>query len=352
MAGKGLGRIGAFIKEDLWGVDVDSLPGTKRQGLQLLRFFSVTLRGFVGHRCSLHAAGLTCFSILSVIPVLLLMLLLTKPCGMYDWAREKLRVRTDQMIETFFEPKEVVAPAVAQPPAANGAGQSFAQQARDLRNQILKQIDEKIENFNFGLVTLVSFATLVWTVVSMAGQVESSFNEIWRVEVNRSLPRRACLYVGTLMVLPLLSALAMSLPVLRLVKASLDATLGATAYTKWAGDALVALLDSSLFSYAVTFAFASLALAFLFKAMPNCPVSLRAACEGGLVTAVLLGGWLRACAFVQFGLSNAGAAYGSFALIPILIVWISMSWKIILLGSNMTYAFQCVHSRVRDLPRG
>ena len=351
MAGKALGRIEAFIKEDLWGVDVDSLPATKRQGLQLLRFLSVTLRGFMGHRCSLHAAGLTCFSILSVIPVLLLMLLLTKPCGMYEWAREKLRVRTDQMIETFFEPKTTVAQTLGKSVPA-GSGQPFAEQARELRDQILGQIDEKIEHFNFGLVTVISFATLLWTVVSMAGQVEGSFNEIWLVETNRSLLCRICLYFCLLTVLPLLTTLAMSLPVLRLVKASLDATLGATAYTKWVGDAIVALLDSSLFSYAVTFVFASLALAFLFKVMPNRAVSPRAALEGGVVTALLLGGWLRACAFVQFGLSNAGAAYGSFALIPILIVWISMSWKIILLGSNMTYAFQCVHSRVRDLPRG
>lgn len=363
-------KIKEFFDEGMWSIDVDALGFIKRSGLHFVRFLSVTLRGFINHHCALHAAGLTYFSILSIIPVLLLMLMLTKPCGMYDWAREKLRVRSDMMISTFFESNKedkffasaaaeksvVVTSSVATKPAdvvvePVKTGNSFAGQARELRDQILGQIDEKINNFNFGLLAIVGFVMLAWTVISTVGQVEDSFNEIWNVEKGRSIWRKAYLYTGTLMVLPLLLALAMSLPVLRLIKASLDATLGATSYTKWVGDAIIALLDSSLFSFAVTFAFTSLALSFLFKTMPNCRVTLRAALEGGVVTAALLGVWLRVCSLVQFGIAGSSAAYGSFALIPILIVWIFMSWKIILLGSNMTYAFQCIHSRMRELPR-
>ncbi len=357
-------KIAAFVVEDVWQIDVDGLVGLRRVGLQIFRFLLVAIRGFVGHRCSLHAAGLTYFSILSVVPVLLLMLLLTKPCGMYDWAREKLRVQTDQMIETFFEAKSAevqsaavtssdeATPVAVQPkPSEENPGTSFAGQARELRDQILGQIDEKINTFNFGLFALVGFGVLAWTVISTVGQVEAAFNEIWNVRKNRSIWREAYLYTGTLMVLPLLSALAMSLPILRLVKSALDATLGATSYTKWVGDAVIALFDSSLFSFSVSFAFTALAVSFLFKTMPNCKVQLRAALEGGFVTTLLLSGWLRLCSLVQFGIAETSAAYGSFALIPILIVWIFMSWKLILLGCNMTYAFQCIHSRVRDLPR-
>ncbi len=355
-------KIVSFVMEDVWQIDVDGLAGLRRVGLQIFRFLLVAIRGFVGHRCSLHAAGLTYFSILSVVPVLLLMLLLTKPCGMYDWAREKLRVQTDQMIETFFEAKSVDAqpaaaqPSDSQPPVSAEKEQApaetpFAGQARQLRDQILGQIDDKINNFNFGLLALVGFCMLAWTVISTVGQVESAFNDVWNVRKDRSIWRKAYLYTGTLMVLPLLAALAMSLPVLRLVKSALDATLGATSYTKWVGDAVIALFDSSLFSFSITFLFTALAVSFLFKTMPNCKVQLRAALEGGVVTTVLLGGWLRLCSLVQFGIADTSAAYGSFALIPILIVWIFMSWKLILLGCNMTYAFQCIHNRVRDLPR-
>lgn len=389
LAPRGRGKVGAsvqrvlapvkgvwkFVMDGVWDIDVDAQHGARRQGVQLLRFVSTTLRGFSVHKCSLHAAGLTYFSVLSVIPVLMLMLLLTKPCGMYDWARTKLISQTDQMIQTFFEvkkntpaetipaspsaekPKSVDPVAAAQDSAGNGKAVSspnnaetpFAQQARELRDQIMGQIDEKIQNFNFGFLALIGFAMLSWTVISTFGQVEDTFNEVWEVKKGRSFGCRAYLFVGTLMLLPLLSALALSLPILRVVKASLDATLGATSYTKWVGDAIIALLDSSLFTCAVNLLFSAMALTFLFKALPNRHVSLRAAAEGGVMSAVLLSGLMNLCAFVQFGISSSSAAFGSFALIPILIVWINLSWKIILLGSSMTYAFQCIHSRVRSL---
>ena len=349
-----------FMREGVWQIDVDAQPFLKRTALQVVRFGTLVVNGFVRNRCALHAAGLTYFSILSVVPVLLLMLLLTKPCGMYEWSREKLRVQTDQMIETFFEKKGVapadgvtaegaVKPAEAKPDGA-AAGKEFGAQARQLRDQILGQIDTKIQDFNFGLMALVGFVVLAWTVIKTFGQVEASINEIWYVKKDRPIWRKAYLYVSAVMVLPLLTALAMSLPLLRVAKSVLDATLGATSYTKWAGDALIAVLDSSLFSFSVSLLFSALAIAFIFKAMPNRHVLNRAAIEGGLVTAVLLGVWVRLCAVLQFGISNSSAAYGSFALVPILIVWINMSWTILLFGSNMAYAFQCIHSRLRALP--
>lgn len=349
-----------FMREGVWQIDVDAQPFLKRTALQVVRFGTLVVNGFVRNRCALHAAGLTYFSILSVVPVLLLMLLLTKPCGMYEWSREKLRVQTDQMIETFFEKKGVAPadgvtaegaakPAEAKPDGA-AAGKEFGAQARQLRDQILGQIDTKIQDFNFGLMALVGFVVLAWTVIKTFGQVEASINEIWYVKKDRPIWRKAYLYVSAVMVLPLLTALAMSLPLLRVAKSVLDATLGATSYTKWAGDALIAVLDSSLFSFSVSLLFSALAIAFIFKAMPNRHVLNRAAIEGGLVTAVLLGVWVRLCAVLQFGISNSSAAYGSFALVPILIVWINMSWTILLFGSNMAYAFQCIHSRLRALP--
>ena len=386
-------RVKNFVKEGVWQIDVDALPLPKRAAIQVVRFFTLVVNGFVRNRCALHAAGLTYFSILSVVPVLLLMLLLTKPCGMYEWSREKLRVQTDEMIETFFEkkgveqkdaapaaeaakpadgeaksaaaaenPAEAAAPAQsekktdgvqpdgAKPAEGADAGKEFGAQARQLRDQILGQIDTKIQDFNFGLMAIVGFLVLAWTVIKTFGQVEASINEIWNVEKNRPIWRKAYLYVSAVMVLPLLTALAMSLPLLRVVKQVLDATLGATTYTKWAGDVLVTVLTSSLFSFAVSLLFSALAIAFIFKAMPNRHVLNRAAFEGGLLTAVLLGVWVRACAVAQFGISNSSAAYGSFALVPILIIWINMSWTILLLGSNMAYAFQCIHSRLRSLP--
>lgn len=349
--------------EKLWTADVDSMPQPTRALVKTARFLAIAFGGFSRHRASLHAAGLTLFSILSAIPVLLLMLLLTKPCGMYDYARAKLVAYTDQGISSFFERKSPAAetsgkeakPATegeAKPTdgCAKASGAEFGAQARQLRDQMLEQVDKKIDGFSFGTMAIVGFLMLAWTVVSTFGQVEASFNEIWNVEHDRGIVKKAVLYFLAVTVLPLLAVLAMSMPVLRLTKKALDATLGATSYTRWVGDALVSALDSRLLAMGVTLLFASLAFAFVFKMMPNRKVSTRASAEGGFITAVMMFALIKVCTMIQFGIADSSAAYGSFALLPILIIWINMSWKIVLLGSNMTYALQCVHSRVRDLP--
>jgi len=352
-------RVKTRCHDFAWNSDLEHCGRLRRFNVKAARFFMVLGRGFTEHRFGLHAAGLTFISLLSLVPTLMLMLLLTKPCGMYGWARTKLCEKTDQMIETFFEQKGVektkveevaLSLATKSKPKDPEAGKEFGKQARTLRDQVLGQVDEKIENFNFGLMAMVGLLMLAWTVTSTFGQVEASMNEIWHVKKPRSIFRKLMLYAGTLMVVPFLLALTMSLPILRMVKSVLDSTLGATSYTKWAGDAIVGLLNSSLFSFSVTLFFATLALAFVFWAMPHRKVDFRAALKGGLLTAVVLMLLIRACILLQFGISSSSAAYGSFALLPILIVWTSLNWRVILIGSNITYAFQCVDSGVCDLP--
>jgi len=165
----------------------------------------------------------------------------------------------------------------------------------------------------------------------------------------RSLMKKIFLYLFIALVLPLLMALAMSMPILRVTKSVLDATLGATSYTKWVGDALVAVLDSRLFALGFTLFFASLAFAFLLKVIPNCRVRTRPALESGVMTAILFGGWLKFCTSAGVGIARSSALYGSFAAFPIVLAWIYMSWQIVLLGSCLTYALQCVHSRTRPV---
>ena len=110
-------------------------------------------------------------------------------------------------------------------------------------------------------------------------------DEVWEVDKSRPLWQRCALYLFISMILPLLLAFTMSLPILHVVKDVVDATLGATGYTKWLGEKLVAVLASRLFGYAVSLVFATVAAAFVLKIIPHRKVQMRAAVEGGLLTA-------------------------------------------------------------------
>ena len=220
----------------------------------------------------------------------------------------------------------------------------MAVQLREFVNPLFDQIDK----FDIRAFGWIGFAMLMWTIISSLGQIEATMNAIWNVSRQRHFLKRCWLYLFVVSVVPLLSAVALSLPVLRLVKRALDATMGATVYTKWASDALVAVLDSRLFSFLVAAVCVTLLFAFVLSFMPNRRVQLRASLEGGFLTAVLFCTWIRLCTAAQIGIGKSSAFYGSFASPMIVLAWLYMSWQIILLGANMTHAFQCVHNRVRD----
>ena len=321
-------------------------------------FFKTVAMGFLNHRCDLHAAGLTYFTLMAIVPILCLLMVCAKVCGAGDFAREKITGYVDAFIAsvekgaqpaaTDGKPAAEMTPEEKEKEEKRIAQHVVAVQLRGFVDPLFDQID-KFDIRTFGWI---GFAMLICTVISTLGQIEMSMNEIWEVKRARPLWKRCFLYLFVTGVVPLPLAAALSLPILRLVKRGLDATVGATAYTRWLGEALVAVLDSRLVSFAVAVLFVTLIFAFIHSFMPNRRVGFLPALEGGLLTALLLGAWIKLCTAAQVGIGKSSAFYGSFATPVILLAWIYMSWQIVLLGANFTYAFQRLHIRAPgdDLP--
>ena len=334
----------------MWRLDSDELGFWRRIGVHCARFSTTAFRGFVTHRCGLHAAGLTYFSILAIVPILCLLLLLARTCGADDLIRTKINENLDAQIAAVENAQQndlakVLTPdeKAAEEKRQNARG--FAIQLRQMSNELIDRID----NFNVGTLGWAGLAMLLWTVISTLGMVEGSFNEIWEVEKPRPIWKRAYLYAFVSVVLPILVAIAMSMPVMKAADSIIDATVGMTDFTKPLSGFLKNALASKTLSFFFTLVSAATAFAFFFGFMPNTKVQRRAAFEGGLITAVLFGLWMKLCAVAQVGIAKSNALYGSFAFIPIILAWIYMSWQIVLLGANMVYALQCVHSRSRNI---
>jgi membrane protein len=149
-------------------------------------------------------------------------------------------------------------------------------------------------------------------------------------------------------VAPLISALALSMPVLSVVKNVLECAAGYIPYSKWFMDLLVAVLFSKLVSFMVTFVFAALGFGFFYKFMPYCRVETRWALLSGAVIALAFGLWFRVCIIAQVGVANSSALYGSFAFFPILLAWVYISWQIILFGSVLSCQLQSIFSHRKD----
>ncbi len=435
----------AFYNGGCWKVDMGALGFLRRAGVNVVRFVSTTISSFGEHRCGLHAAGLTYFTILGFVPVLCMLMVCAKTFGLGNFARDKISEQIDafvmaqieegrkksaaavaavpdQVVEAVVDaekadkvtqlkqevsneaaaqqkeegapadgaaqqkkeegapadgavqqkkeegapadvaaqqkkeegaPADGAAPQKEEPPVPASPEEKKAKEAIDravayneLSSQAHKFLNETFDRIDkVDLTTLgwIGVAVLFWTVVSTLGHVETAVNEIWHVKKPRPIWRKFIVYLFVVIVLPVFMSLAVSLPILRLVKTALDATLGATSYTRWVGDALVSLINSSLFGICMTLTFSSLAFAILLKMMPNRSVGFGSSFRAGVFTALFVGGWMVLCTTAGVGIAKSGAMYGSFAAVPIVLAWVYMSWQLVLLGSCMSYAFECVH---------
>ncbi len=311
-------------------------------GYRFVRWSKSVVMSFLDNNCSMHAAGLTYFSLLAIIPTLCILLFAAKQCGVDDYARDHINTQLDMMISNIENGQEDDMAMLAnylgtdeQREQRKAAALEFGKQARAISDTLF----EKIEQFNIKTLGWIGFGFLLWTVVSSLSMVEVSMNGIWRIKKPRPIWRRFFLYLCISIMLPILVSLAMSIPVLNVIKNVIVATVGATWLTKWVSDGLIAVLESGIFRFVVTLALASLNFAFIFYVMPNRSVRFRNAMRGGVITAVLFGGWIKVCAIAQVGIAKSSALYGSFAFMPIVLAWVYMSWQIVLLGACMVHSF-------------
>lgn len=300
------------------------------------------IKSFLDNNCSMHAAGLTYFSILAIVPILCVLLVAAQVCGLDDYAKQGVNDYLDKVItQVEHGQDDQLLTSLPIPTSEEDrekkrvAAEFFAQQAREVSNTLFS----RIEAFDIKTFGWIGFGLLLWTVISSISMVEVSFNEIWAIKKPRPVWKRAYTYLGVALALPIFAALAMSPQILTCAKAIVTKIAGTTAVTARLGDGVVWLIDSWVIHVSVTFAVASIGFAAFFWLMPNASVRFRSALWGGMIVAVLFGGWMKLCAVAQVGIAKSSAMYGSFALVPIVLAWIYMSWQIVLLGACMTHAF-------------
>lgn len=296
---------------------------------------------FLKANCSVYAAGLTYYSMLSIVPVLCILLLTAKVIGVHEYAQEKIHEQIESFISEFEKAPEtsITSRALSDEAALAqkaATAQSFASEAR----KIEKDLFDGLNKIDFGTIGWIGFISLLWTAICSIGVIEASFNEIWGNKNLRPFWKRQLIDLGVLIILPMLIGLALSVPILKFAKDIISIVFGATTLTKWLSDGAIWLLDSVVMRKTLTLFFSSLTFAFLFKSLPSCKVRFKYAFWCGVLTAVAFGFWLKVCTIAQVGISRSSMLYGSLALLPIILAWIFISWQIVLFGCCAVHATQ------------
>ena len=297
-------RVRRFLERDLWELDPADLRWWRRFILSQGQVLTLVVRGFFADGCMLRASALTFTTLLSIVPLLALMFSVLKGFG----------------VQNELEPLLLDKLAVG--------GEA-----------IVTKIVEYINNTNVARLGTFGLVFLILAVLTLLSNIEKAFNRVWGVSETRTLLRRFTDYFSIVTIGPLLVVAAISMT--STVKSQeLMQSLLSQAYL---GELLVLLFE------VLPFMVMWLAFAGLYLFMPNVKVSPRAALIGGIFGGTLWQvsqwGYLN----FQVGVARYNAIYGTMAALPILMIWIYLSWMIVLLGLEMTYATQNLRTIRQDI---
>lgn len=190
-----------------------------------------------------------------------------------------------------------------------------------------------VDKMKAGALGSVGLVTLFVTVLSLMGTIEESFNRIWRVKASRKLSRKFSDYLSALLVGPVLVFSAVT------ITATLQNNTIVHALVSLQALGTVILVLLKLVPYLTLWG----AFTFVYIFIPNTRVKVQSALVGGFVAAVLWQtvGW----GFTVFVASSTQyyAIYSSFAILLLFLLWLHVSWVIVLLGAQVSYAHQHIH---------
>ncbi|RJO69582.1 MAG: YihY family inner membrane protein [Myxococcales bacterium] len=281
----------AFI-DWAWREPPDDSP-TRRRARRAVRFTLLLTTGFLRHRLLVHASALTYTTLLSLLPLaaVALALLATTDLWDLDRLRELIAAKFPE-----FEP--------------------LARPALDL-----------LAKTDFNSLGAAGTAFLALGVLSMMGKIEAAFNDIWAVRHQRFIVKRLFVYTAIIAATSVLAAAAWAIMALSSdAAARLGATL-ALPFAEW----------SERLTLAATIAVLGAGLTVLLTYLPNTRVPLWAGAAGGFAASAGYVLVSEAYFGLQIGMANYNLVYSSLAALPITVIWIDISWAIVLFGAELSY---------------
>ncbi len=293
-------KIVAFLKDEIWRIPTKKLDKRKSFYITQTRIIIIALRRFAENKCQLRASALTFFTLLSIVPVVAMAFGVAKGFGM-----EKLLEK--QLVEYFQGQEKIL-------------------------ERVIEFSHKLLDNANGGVVAGVGVLILLWTVIRLLGNIESSFNDIWGIQEGRSIGRKFSDYLALILICPLLFALAGS------------ATLFVATYLKRMTDffEFYGMIKLGVHMSIRTFPFLIIWLlfSFLYMFLPNTKVRSRPAIFAGLAAGILYQIVQSVYINSQFFLAKSNAIYGSLAALPFFLAWVQTSWLIVLFGAELSFAAQ------------
>lgn len=291
-----------FINTDIWRIRKKDFPRMKYFLIKQLRILLLATRGFGQDQCPLRASALTFYSILSIVPVVAMAFGIAKGFGFQEMLE-------NQLMEKFSGQEDVMIRVV------------------DFAHSLL-------ENTKGGMIVGIGIIVLLWTVIKLLAHIEGSFNDIWEVKKSRSYGRKFSDYLSIMLISPLLIIMSSSATVFITTKIALITE----------KVALIGMFSPMIFFMLKLIPYCLVWILFIFTyiLMPNTKVNFSAGFIGGIIAGTIFQAAQLAYILFQVGVAKYNAIYGSFAALPLFLIWMQLSWLIVLFGAEISFSYQYV----------
>lgn len=286
-----------FLKVDIWRVQRDEVSAVRFFFYKLLKMLLLTVEWFLDKKMFVAAASLTYSTLLAIVPIIAVVFAIARGFGyniyIEQWFRDTLS---------------------SQPQAAE---------------TIISFVNSYLVHTKSGVFLGVGLLFMLWTVIMLIDNIEQVFNDIWQVNKPRSIYRTITDYTSMFFLAPI----------------GIVVTSGLTiAVTSFAGNNLSeTYVLGPLLRFLIDltpFLLMSAVFVFLYIFMPNTKVNFSSAIVPGILAGCAMQGLQFAYIHSQIWVTGYNAIYGSFAALPLFLLWVQISWIICLFGANLCYTNQ------------
>ena len=286
-----------FFTRSLWRVTESDVSRGRYTSYNLMKITIQTVKCFIKDRVWIRAAALSYTTLFSIIPILALLFAITKGFGFSN------------LMERFLRDGNV----------ANGT-----------IDTVMELIDRYLiyAKGGSGVFIGVGIAMLLWAIINLADGIENNINAIWDIKKPRSYFRKLTNYMALYIVFPIVIILYATVSIFM-----------TTVYQDFAAYELISSFVHICIKLA-PYVLSGIIMTGLFLFIPNTKVRFKNAFIPGMITGIIFQAFLYIYIQIQMSVSSYNAIYGSFAIIPMFMLWADISWSIILFGVEMSYVSQ------------
>jgi membrane protein len=342
-----------FLSYGIWRQNPRTLSNNKNILYNAIKTAILTVRNIDEQDIPASARSLTYRTILSIVPLLAILFAIARGFGIenilestvfnffpdqnsisIEAAAPKPDTKVIDILSDYFLSDDTAETTPVSPTidtTANNDEISAAERTHNFLILLFEIVNHSLNNAQGGGVFAgIGILLFLYTIMILFVDIENSFNRIWQVSKGRSWRRKASDYFAFILLMPILVVIANAISFINFPQNHFLETLR-TIY-----PFLPRLLDI------ITYAIILVSLTFLYAFMPNTKVKFINAFIAALTAGTVFYFFQMLFLNGLLWITHYNAIYGTFAAIPLMLLWIHASWFIVLVGAEISYAAQNV----------